>query len=146
MNINELNRNLHRLVFSMDKQAETILRQRLDLTFSQFRMLLAVQKGHIACQADVAEFFGLTPAAVSRQIDILIQKKLINRKANTMNRRQKVLQLTAAGNHIAKKAIHLLEAAFTGAYDLLSQDERKIFSESLDKLTKNICSLALEHL
>jgi DNA-binding MarR family transcriptional regulator len=137
--LSEINRNLHRLVFHMDKVAEDLLQEHFGLTFSQFRMLMAVEKGGLSCQAHIAQFFGLTPAAISRQIDILTGKKLLIAKTNSNNRREHILELTSKGKESSKQAIELLEKRFNQIYIILSKNEQKVFAESLEKLTQEFC-------
>jgi len=142
--VSDINRNLHRLVFTMDKMAEDLLHKRFGLTFSQFRMLMGVEKGKLSCQAHIAQFFGLTPAAVSRQIDILAEKKLITARTNSKNRREHVIRLTVKGKHWTTEAIELLENQFNQFFNILNKNEQKSFAENIQKLTNKFCNTPLQ--
>jgi len=138
--LSDINRNLHRLVFSMDKMAEELLSAHFDVTFSQFRMLMGVEKGKLTCQSHIAKFFGLTPAAISRQIDLLTEKKLIVSKTNHENRREHILELTKKGKGATKKAIELFDHQFQKAYSVLTPHEQELFAGNLQKLTEQFCT------
>jgi DNA-binding MarR family transcriptional regulator len=136
-NVNDISRNLHRLVFFMDKVAGELLEKHFHLTFSQFRMLLVLERRGAVCQADIAQYHDLTPAAVSRQVDLLMKKKLITQKANVKNRRQHVLMLSPAGKQLVQKSIQLLDRVFSEMYATLSKPEQNKVAVSLEKLVEH---------
>lgn len=143
--ISELSRGLHKLVFFSDKVAECLLHEHFKLTFSQFRMLMAVEKGGGLCQADIAEFFGLTPAAVSRQLELLKRKKLLKITENSKNRREHRLSLTKAGRDCTNKARIILEKSFHKLYAVLDRREQQNFRQSLEKIIHYANSKGKDH-
>ncbi len=68
----------------------------VDLTVSQFRVLanLWIEPTNNSMLADN---LGLSVAATSRMLDWLIKRKLVERVANTSDRRQIIVQLTPQG-------------------------------------------------
>lgn len=131
--------SIHKLVFLTDKIGDNLLQNRLQLTFSQFRILMAVEKTDDVCQRDIARYWDMTEAAVSRQIAILITKKFIARKENKKNRREYILTLTKQGTSQLEKACRILDIHFEAIYGVVTQIERKVLLESFDKLLKQIC-------
>jgi len=124
----------------MDRKAEESLQEHFGMTFSQFRMLMVIEKHKLPCQAEIAKFHGLTPAAVSRQIELLTEKKLIKAIPNTENRRENILSLTPEGKKITKQALTLLDKIFEKMYHILTPTEQASLSANLEKLYNNLCS------
>ena len=145
MNPNEVNRTLHRLVFFLDRVAESLLERHCGLTFSQFRMLMAIEKKGRVSQAEIAKFHGLTPAAVSRQIDILLEKKLIAKSKHSPTRREHVLQLTPAGQRQTADALAVLHDPFAKIFSSLSRAEQIKFSDIVAKLLNTISAQGTEY-
>jgi DNA-binding MarR family transcriptional regulator len=71
------------------------------LSINQFRVLFFVSQGQEQAQY-LARHLGVTPAAMSKMIEALVQKKLLRREPFAHDRRQIQLQLTASG----KKMVH----------------------------------------
>src|SRR5437867_4108440 len=115
--------NLHKVVFLLDKIADKALEQKLEITFSQFKILMAID-GEEVCQKTIADYWDMTEAAVSRQIDLLVAKKIINRKENAENRRQHMLSLTKTGKQQLKSAIKLIDQKYEEIFQVIDQKER----------------------
>lgn len=123
----------------MDKTADHILQKNLNLKFTQLRMLIAI-KGctqHCPCsQKDIARFWQMTEAAVSRQIELLKGRGLVGSRENAANRRANLLTLTAKGEQMLKRGAALLETHYDKIYGVLKAGERKALLSSLETLTK----------
>ena len=136
----EITFTLHKLVFLMDKIGDQSLQKNVNITFSQFRILLAINHKENLSQRDIAEFWDMTQAAVSRQVEILIKKKLVTRKDNKDNRREHVLNLTVEGENLLTKASVALDTEYHSVYKVISEEEQSIMSRNLDKLLQTICN------
>ncbi len=88
---------VHQTVFLFDREADRVLAETLGGTFSQFMVLMAIAQCQGLSQQKIAAFLQLTPAAVSRQVDGLVEAKLIARKQDPHSRRSYVVSLTEAG-------------------------------------------------
>ncbi len=66
------------------------------LTIPQFRILVKLAKGPNT-HKEVADWMGITPATLTRMIDTLVLRKLVDRKPSTVDRRQILLQATPLG-------------------------------------------------
>lgn len=135
----DISYNLHKLVFLLDKISEQVLQAHLHMTFSQFRILMAIDCKEYITQKDIAGYWDMTDAAVSRQVEMLMDKKLIFREENTENRRQHILSLTALGKKSLGKAYNVLESKYEEIFSIIDQRERKIIAEGIQKLLEVIC-------
>ncbi len=129
---------VHKLNFLMDRLAEQTLREGTDLTFGQFRLLMALKRHGSLSQRSVAKFHGLTEAAVSRTIQDLVKRKLINRAVNPVSRREHLLGLTSNGEKALIKSQKVLDAAFTGLFNAVSLKDRQIVDQVLGELLQAI--------
>src|SRR5438105_4272756 len=100
---------IHKLAFLLDKIADQILEKQLTLSFSQFRILIAISKNGGVSQKQIAAFWEVTEAAVSRHVHKLIGKNLITIKQNAQNRRENILTLTKQGEKQLKKAFEIID-------------------------------------
>ena len=136
----EITYTLHKLVFLMDKLGDQSLQKKVNLTFSQFRILMAVGYKENISQRDIADFWDMTQAAVSRQVEILIKKKLVSKKDNKENRREHMLNLTQQGEQLLVKATGVLDNTYQTIYSVIPQSEQGKMSQNLDKLLQAICN------
>ncbi len=70
---------------------------RLSLTLPQMISLQIMRNGGPQTVSALSQRIRLTPGAVSRLVDQLVEKRLVDRTESAKDRRQKVLQLTPAG-------------------------------------------------
>ncbi|MBI4092586.1 MAG: winged helix-turn-helix transcriptional regulator [Candidatus Kerfeldbacteria bacterium] len=125
---------LHKLTFLMDRLAEQTLREGADLTFAQYRMLMALQRFGAIPQNRLAAFHGLTAGAVSRKIEELVEQKLVARVQNPTNRREHILTMTKQGDARSAKAHRVLHATFAKLYGVLNQAEQEALRKTLTRL------------
>lgn len=130
---------IHKAAFVMDKVADSALQQRLNLTLSQFLILMTVNQNPNITQIQVADFLEQTQAAVSRQIDILKNKKLIEITKNEENRRENLLFPTSFGRKVFIQANDLLHKTFDDLYNVMNDREKNQLEKSLDKLLFTVC-------
>ncbi len=139
--INELNLNqaINKLSVIMWRISAKILQEDLHVSFAQFKMLMAIwHRGEIS-QKTIANFHGLSEAAVSRQIEQLVNEKLIIRRINESNRREHLLSLSAKGKTCVNRATKILDTHFNRLFNVLGRQKRK-FTELLNTLLEHICA------
>jgi len=124
----------------LDKFADISLQNELHIGLSQFLIMLAILKRPLLSQQDIAHFLRVTPAAVSRQIELLRDKQLIVLGENKQNRREHVLSLTKSGQDIMLNARKLLGKRMTQAFSVLTAEEQDQLTVLLSKLTEALCS------
>jgi DNA-binding MarR family transcriptional regulator len=130
---NPITQNLHKTVFLMDRIADHCLREKMHLTFSQFRILVVAYKHKGITQAKIAKFHDLTRAAVKRQVEILKKTRLLEIKKEPGHKEQ-ILILTTLGQNKIQKALQEFNKIFTPIYKTLNTKEQKTIETSLKKL------------
>lgn len=113
------------------------------LTINQFRVLFFVGVGHDS-SSYLARHLGVTPAAMSKMVDVLVQAKLLSRDPSETDRRQVVLKLTRSGQSIVKRIRAEVEKRMQAHLNDLSQREQKQVSDALALLQK-VFSLTREN-
>jgi DNA-binding MarR family transcriptional regulator len=131
--------SLHKVVYLLDKLAEDQLKEKLGITFSLFRILIAIDNKTVS-QCEIARYWEMTEAAVSRQIDILDEKGFISREKDKENRRQNNLSLTETGKKILKQSVDVLEETHAKMYQNLDKKELELLETTLEKLLQTVCT------
>ena len=90
-------------------------------------------------QREIANYWDMTEAAVSRQIELLVEKELILRDENPDNRRQHVLKLSKKGKEMYDKGFEVLDTKTEEVFAELDDKEREVMAEGIHKLLKVIC-------
>ena len=130
----DLGTRVHKLACLMGRAAEQRLRAAGNLTFAQFRILIAVLHGAKLNQRTIAQYHGLTEAAVSRMLATLQRQRLVRLVQDPANRRTNRLTLTPHGKRIAEDASRILEGLFTHSFRRVSPTQRHSFLLTLDTL------------
>ena len=123
-----------KLVSSIRKINDRQLTSKLHLTLSQFRILSVIKKNPKTSQRVIANFWMMTEASISRQIELLRGKKLIEKVQNPENRREHIFRLTVSGENILMKANALIDSALEKIFADISQQDRNSLSAILHKL------------
>ena len=135
----EIGFRIHKLVFLIDKTTDKILNTQLKITHSQVIMMHAIKHRGEVSQRDIAKYWQMTDAAVSRQVEILTKKGFIKLWQNPKNRREHILSLTSEGQEYLEKSFKVLDKKFEELFHVLSHEERTRLIESLDKLLLKLC-------
>jgi DNA-binding MarR family transcriptional regulator len=129
---------LHRATFMLDRQGEQILQEQGTLTFSQFLILIAIKHNPNATQCIAARYLGVTQPAVSRQVDNLVARGLINRVENSESRRENNLSLTAEGERELCDAQTILEKKFEILTQETPSEDISATLRTLDRLIQKL--------
>lgn len=117
MSVATLDKQLCFALYSASSQLTSIYRpllEPLDLTYTQFIVLMALwQKDEISI-TQVAAKTGLSKATMTPLLKRLEQKGLIHRKVLVDNERQKSIVLTEAGRDISLQSTEITHNAFCG--------------------------------
>lgn len=103
---------VHRLAAELDRQADRILRTRLELAYADFLHLVHIAGG-AASMSELAGRMGVTRAAVSKRIPDLEARGLVRVEHRG---RDRALHLTPAGGRLVRRAGDLLEGEFRRAF------------------------------
>lgn len=126
------------IVLLFKKIADRTLKSKLSITMAQFRILTAIQHDPSLSQQEIAQFWGITEASASRQIEILNKKGLISRSYDPKNRRKYILKLTTRGTEEIKQASRLMNDIFEKIFTDVSDRERKEFNDLLKRFIEVI--------
>jgi DNA-binding MarR family transcriptional regulator len=103
----------------VERQLETALKVRFNLTFSQFRVLTVLGGLGETSQRPIVDGLGLSAALVTRQLESLVARGLVAQKQNPASRRENMVRLTSKGERALAE---------------LTEAVRKLESEILDGL------------
>jgi len=107
------------------------------LTLSQVKLMNLLDEAGEPCSiGTLSERIGLSPAAVSRAVDGLVQRGDLEREEDPRDRRSKLAGLTTAG-HKTFEQLHALRVA--GLRELLAEldpDERETLMRGLEPLAR----------
>ncbi len=84
--------------------------KKLNLTYPQFGILVALSKQENISQRKLAEFFGIDTTNTMVICDSLEKKKLIQRKSNPKDRRENLIVRTERGKVLTQKAMRRMES------------------------------------
>lgn len=74
-----------------------------DLSIPQFRILVYLAKNEVSTNKDLANWLGVTTPTMTRMIDLLVKRNLVERVQNSKDRREIQLKITKEGR---KKYLH----------------------------------------
>ncbi|HVA89625.1 MAG TPA: MarR family transcriptional regulator [Chloroflexota bacterium] len=75
----------------------------LDLTMTQFKLLLAIASGDSPRVSDLAQRLGVTPPTVTTVLDRLVDHNLVRREDDPRDRRQVICRLTSTGADLLRR-------------------------------------------
>lgn len=82
------------------------------MSFSQFLVLMALIEHSELKQSEIADFVGVTPAVITKQVEELSGQGLVQLGPSHSDRRANVVRLSSKGREIAHKALKVVEDSF----------------------------------
>jgi DNA-binding MarR family transcriptional regulator len=125
---------LHKLVYLMGQSANKSLIEKVNVNFTQFRILMQLNYNPSSNQKNLADCIGMTEGGLSKAILDLEEKKIIISSINPENRRERQLHLTPAGRLLFNKSATELSNMSKELFSVLSHHEQTNFTHSLQKL------------
>ena len=114
------------------------LLQDYGLTFSEWRLLFAVFLAQEnPTQEEVAMHAQKSPAAVSRQLNILVEKGLVQRSDSKKSKRIKLVKMTKQGKNVFNKSVLVVGKISKDIFKQLGPD-LDVFKDSLVTLIENL--------
>ena len=123
-----------KFVFVMQKIADRVLKEKKAISSSQFRILMALKRHPDCPQKKIAEFWNMTEASVSRQIELLEKESFITKKQNFGNRRSVILTITPKGEKMLQTSLGILGKNSGRLFSDISEKERKACFHVLTKM------------
>jgi DNA-binding MarR family transcriptional regulator len=125
---------------AMTLHAEKTLKP-YDLTVEQFILLKNIPEDNALSQHQLCEIVEKSAANVTRILDRLEKKALIERKKNAADRRSILLSLTDRGKELAEEVHILFESFSKQLTEGISSQEEALFTQLLYKIRKNLDTL-----
>jgi DNA-binding MarR family transcriptional regulator len=120
---------LNRLAFSLSRQSDQILLERLGIGMSQYIIMHILQLQPSIQQRVIATQLGQTEASISRQMKILANQSLLEVRTNPQNRREHVIMLTLKGERIIDEANNILDEFHKSVFEKIGDKSYKNFAE-----------------
>ncbi len=96
----------------------------LNMTHVHHRTLFYISE-HDGCKMnDIATSFSLTPAAVTRTVNNLIEMGLVERYHDEADRRVVQVRMTGKGQETMKKGMHEISAMLGIVFDRMDEEDR----------------------
>lgn len=109
-------------------------RHRSGLTVPQFRSLCFVSTAAGTSLSAVADFIGLSLPAMSRLVDGLVEKGLMERRPSDDDRRVIRLTVTPSGEEALRGAREMAQAALAEALASLDEEKRAAIHQAMELL------------
>lgn len=130
---------LHHLAFSLARQSDQVLQENLGISFSQFKIMMVLQKHPHVRQNMIADRLGQTEASISRQIKLMHDDGLLQSVPRAEDRRENITTLTTRGLRLTEEAMDVLNTHYAPMFKHLSSAEQKQLLELLTRLHDYVC-------
>lgn len=104
------------------------------VSVAQWCVLIALYKGDAATPLELAGFIDIDAGAVTRLIDRLVAKGLVERIADPADRRSVRVELTEAGRRVTPKLAGIADRNDAAFFEPLTRAEHRTFKLLLAKL------------
>lgn len=112
----------------------------LNLGFTQLAALYALYDSGTMTMADMADTLGRSPSAVSRLVDSLEQRQLVERRQDAEDRRQRTLSLTGRGRAVLGRVDRARAEEFLSIVRPLPTPERAVVAMGVAALSTHSLS------
>lgn len=112
----------------------------LRLGFTQLAALYVLADGQTTTVADLAEAIGRSSSATSRLVDGLVRRRLVERRAETEDRRQRTLWLTLRGQALLRVVDRARADQFLSAVRPMPTAERQLIAMGVAALATHAIS------
>ena len=125
---------LNDLVRELNGQADSLLRHKFDITYSQFVFLLIVGENSDVDVTRLALSLGVTKGAVSKRMSWFIERDLVATHHTLDNSKRVLVTLTAKGASVAKAAGDYLETGFLSTISSSPEFDQAVLRTELQKM------------
>ncbi len=120
---------------------ESVYAPRHRLTTSSWRALAVVARHESCCASELSAHSRLNPSKVSRAIDLLVERKLLNRRKDPVDQRRAVLTLTSRGRKTYDDIARTVSCCEAELVAGLTDAERRSLWRIVSKLESRLDSL-----
>lgn len=112
-----------------------------DITAEQWQVLLTLSKQNRISQKILSQAVNKDQPTLTRMLDILERKALVERHASKEDRRSFSIYITGKGLDLTDKLIPYIEDIFKKILNGISENDLKIYLDVLTKIDNNINDL-----
>lgn len=113
----------------------------IGLTARQGLILLSCDLGEAGTAAELASLYGLEASSITRLVDRLEKKRLIERTRSRSDRRKSILKLTPRGKATLQRAVKIAAPLAIAMWKGVSEEERKALAVIVTKVLANLKQL-----
>jgi len=110
----------------------------LGLTSRQGLILLSCDLAEANTAAELAALYGLEASSITRLVDRLEKKRLIERTRSRSDRRKAILVLTRKGKAVLERAVKIAGPIAIATWKGVTEDERKTLAAIVTKVLNNL--------
>jgi MarR family transcriptional regulator, transcriptional regulator for hemolysin len=133
----ELGLLLSRTYLSLKRETSRMLQQ-FELTPEQFSLIAELDKQDDITQKELADITEREQTTVTKIVDKLVKKGLVNRRHDSHDRRAIRLLITDAGRQLVSEIIPKIDEIETNAYQGFHQEDIKTLHTLIRKLHQNL--------
>jgi DNA-binding MarR family transcriptional regulator len=140
----DLDRTIAALIFQLSRHLATTLDRHLtpfNITGQQAALLLRSCVAPHSTPTQLAPWLGTDNAGMTRLLDRLEAKGLVQRRTNPLDRRAIVVELTPAGRALVPRLVPVFGAVFSQLLDGFTVDELHRLQSSLCRMLDNVDEL-----
>jgi len=108
------------------------------LTARQALILMSCDLAEANTMAELASLYGLEASSITRLVDRLEKKRLIERTRSSTDRRKTILSLTPTGKTALRRAVRIAGPIAVAMWKGVSKDERKSLAAIITRVLNNL--------
>jgi DNA-binding MarR family transcriptional regulator len=124
----------------IDRHLDSYIKEKTPYGLSHIKILLSIERAFIndktklCSQAAVAKLWGVSEAAISRQIILLEKERLITRNSDPNEKRRVILKLTAKGRRLLSKSSMLIDKELARIFKPLADTTKVQLQQHIQKV------------
>ncbi len=122
----------------VNKINHNFIKEGFDITAEQLKMLVVLWNEDGKTQNELGESVGKFKTSVTKLVDGLEKRKLIQRAPHPTDRRSNMIYLTQLGKNIKKQLIPIIERTLEEAHKNISNEKLIAFHEVLNQIEENL--------
>ncbi|MGF0537043.1 MarR family winged helix-turn-helix transcriptional regulator [Agrobacterium sp. ES01] len=111
------------------------------LTRAQWQALAYISRNEGIHNAALAELLSVEPISLTRVLDKLVEKGLVERRSHETDRRLRLMHLTAAGRDLLSSVSGVAEDTRVEAMEGLSEEEQALLVKMLEHVKSNLSNV-----
>ena len=125
-----------RVASSLEREVESELKVSYALTFSQFRVLSALNSLGEVSQKELAAAMEVTPAVITRQAEVLAGRGLLLQRPNPLSKRENQLMLTKKGEGAVMDSSKMVDIVMVKLMQDVSLQDETALKRGIEGLVK----------